>query len=145
MINDIHSSLNNPDFIEKCGCICNVCINSETRGLYILKKLEEANRKGIETIQCQNSWENISIHKILFGIEKLKNTSITKNYENKVLQINKEDEKDQYYQMIDMLFNFIKEYSKNRDEIKYLKAQLDILSYKTRGFRKLCRTSICQL
>jgi len=126
-INEIHLSLNKPVYNEKCGCICSAC-KEKDRNLYDLSKLSEAIKRGIEHITCDNSWEEVKIKELLFGINKLDELMIS-SFTNESITKNEEDDIDKHYARIGkILHSFITENAKTKDEISFLTAQLDIVT-----------------
>lgn len=64
-IDYIHKSVNYKNFREYIPCNCKECTNTVSPYLFNFQKLIEAKRKGIKNVQCQNSFEDVNLNKIL--------------------------------------------------------------------------------
>ncbi len=80
-LNGINNKFTNLQIKEEVGCICEECIVSEKPYLFDLDRIEKAINKRILKLQCQNSFINVDIEKILgyYDFKKLDEDRITKN------------------------------------------------------------------
>ncbi|MBW9173429.1 GTP-binding protein [Clostridium estertheticum] len=64
----IHKTLKNPPVKMKFPCYCEECMNGDDVYFHDYKTLKKAKSKGKKYIMCQNSCEEVSIDKLLCGI-----------------------------------------------------------------------------
>jgi len=65
----IHSPFSNLEVNEMVPCICTECAENDDPYFHPYKNLLKAREKGTRDIQCQKSFEGVSIEKLLGGIE----------------------------------------------------------------------------
>lgn len=90
-IQSIHQSLNNPNVQEMYPCICQECVEDATPYFYDYKKLQEALSKGKKKTECKNSFEDVSIQKILTGFED-SDKKIKEQIEEKLISLIRKDD-----------------------------------------------------
>jgi len=64
-IENIHKTLKEPHVKLMTHCICSECINSLEPEFYAFEQLNRFSDKGLNTVQCGKSGENVSINKLL--------------------------------------------------------------------------------
>jgi len=72
----IHETLNNPEVNEMISCICSECFDSQNPFYYKYSTLKKFKSKNKLSITCEKSVEDVSVEKLLGGIE-------IDHYENK--------------------------------------------------------------
>lgn len=68
-IEQIHITLNSPNFVEKVPCVCKECLDANTPFLHDHHIIERARTKKKKTIECQASFISVEINALLGGID----------------------------------------------------------------------------
>ena len=71
-LKEIYHRFQNLQFEEYIGCICSECRKADSPYFHQLKNIRIAQRKNIKTIQCQQSFEHISLTELVNLVDELK-------------------------------------------------------------------------
>jgi small GTP-binding protein len=63
-ISEVHKKYHNLKFSEKIGCVCDGCKKARKPYFFDTTRLEIANNKNIELIQCQSTFDEIKLSKL---------------------------------------------------------------------------------
>lgn len=127
-LNEIHQSLNLPEYSEMCGCVCHECETTD-RTLFDLKKLEKAKNKGKHSVECQVSWSQVEIDKLMFGIDSSNLFySDIQNKDKEAVKNESEDLSEYYLRMHNLISSFIRSNNSNKRDVQFLQSQLDIVT-----------------
>jgi hypothetical protein len=66
---EIHKTFNNLPIKEMVQCICSKCAASDSCHKFDYKKLRDRLEKGIKEVECDISYEKVSIEELLNGVE----------------------------------------------------------------------------
>jgi len=71
-VEQIHRTQNYPEVEEMIPCVCSDCKNQKKKYMYPFRRLVKASNKGKKTIECQNSFQDIEIRRLLGAVSKSK-------------------------------------------------------------------------
>jgi GTPase SAR1 family protein len=71
LFEEIHGEFPNLKFEEMIPCHCADCEDSPAPNFFPYQRLQEAQKKGLTKVQCQISWIEVSLQRLLQGYEKL--------------------------------------------------------------------------
>jgi hypothetical protein len=60
---------------ERRGCVCSECKRSVVPFFFDLNNLKRAKEKGIRKVQCQKSYEFVSLSALIDAVEEIKDTT----------------------------------------------------------------------